>query len=204
MILTAVAIVTNLDVNFDQFVAEQIPDVNLTASPRVLARGRKPPARDHGHEAKFTANGPRLRRPPRPRRSQTPARRPCSPIAARAEGCSAPRPNSPKPRTGSTRPAISSADARLAARTRGAGRLLDLHLHQLHPHAALPEGVGRRLPRGRPDDRRRRDAGVLLRARRLATSPTRSNSSASATRSSRTTTWAPGTPTATSTGPPTT
>src|ERR1700733_306403 len=32
MILTAVAIVTNLDVNFDQFIAEKIPDVNLTAS----------------------------------------------------------------------------------------------------------------------------------------------------------------------------
>jgi cytochrome c biogenesis protein CcdA/thiol-disulfide isomerase/thioredoxin len=32
MILTAVAIITNLDVNFDQFVAERIPDVNLTAS----------------------------------------------------------------------------------------------------------------------------------------------------------------------------
>ncbi|HEY4450982.1 MAG TPA: cytochrome c biogenesis protein CcdA [Solirubrobacteraceae bacterium] len=31
MILTAVAIVTNLDVNFDQFVAQNIPDVNLTA-----------------------------------------------------------------------------------------------------------------------------------------------------------------------------
>ncbi len=32
MILTAVAITTNLDVNFDQFVAEKIPNVNLTAS----------------------------------------------------------------------------------------------------------------------------------------------------------------------------
>jgi cytochrome c biogenesis protein CcdA/thiol-disulfide isomerase/thioredoxin len=32
MILTAVAIVTNLDVNFDQFVAQHIPNVNLTAS----------------------------------------------------------------------------------------------------------------------------------------------------------------------------
>ena len=32
MILTAVAIIANLDVNFDQFVAEKIPDVNLTAS----------------------------------------------------------------------------------------------------------------------------------------------------------------------------
>jgi cytochrome c biogenesis protein CcdA/thiol-disulfide isomerase/thioredoxin len=32
MILTALAILTNLDVNFDQFVAQHIPDVNLTAS----------------------------------------------------------------------------------------------------------------------------------------------------------------------------
>jgi cytochrome c biogenesis protein CcdA/thiol-disulfide isomerase/thioredoxin len=31
MVLTAVAILTNLDVNFDQFVAQHIPDVNLTA-----------------------------------------------------------------------------------------------------------------------------------------------------------------------------
>jgi cytochrome c biogenesis protein CcdA/thiol-disulfide isomerase/thioredoxin len=32
MILTAVAIIANLDVNFDQFVAQHIPNVNLTAS----------------------------------------------------------------------------------------------------------------------------------------------------------------------------
>jgi cytochrome c biogenesis protein CcdA/thiol-disulfide isomerase/thioredoxin len=32
MILTAVAILTNLDVSFDQFVAQNIPDVNLTAA----------------------------------------------------------------------------------------------------------------------------------------------------------------------------
>jgi cytochrome c biogenesis protein CcdA/thiol-disulfide isomerase/thioredoxin len=32
MIVTAVAIIANLDVNFDQFVAQHIPDVNLTAS----------------------------------------------------------------------------------------------------------------------------------------------------------------------------
>ena len=38
MILTAVAIVTNLDVNFDQFVAEHIPDVNLTAASSAPAR----------------------------------------------------------------------------------------------------------------------------------------------------------------------
>ena len=88
--------------------------------------------------------------------------------------------------------------------TGGAGGLLDLHLHQLHPHAAVSEGVGCRLPQERPHDRRRRDARVRLRARRLATSPTRSISSACTIRWSRTTTWAPGTPTATSTGRPTT
>ena len=59
-----------------------------------------------------------------------------------------------------------AADARRAARPRRADRLLDLHLHQLHPHAAAPGGVGQGLPQGRPDDRRRPLAGVHLRARR--------------------------------------
>ncbi len=58
MILTAIAIVTNLDVNFDQFVAEKIPDVNLTAS---LECSSTITGRLHeltGHHAKFTpANG---------------------------------------------------------------------------------------------------------------------------------------------------
>jgi thiol-disulfide isomerase/thioredoxin len=58
MILTAVAIITNLDVNFDQFVAEKIPDVNLTAalecSPTVTGRLHE----ITGHRAKFApANG---------------------------------------------------------------------------------------------------------------------------------------------------
>lgn len=55
MILTAVAIVTNLDVNFDQFVAEKIPDVNLTAS---LECSKTVTSRLHeitGHRAKFVA-----------------------------------------------------------------------------------------------------------------------------------------------------
>jgi cytochrome c biogenesis protein CcdA/thiol-disulfide isomerase/thioredoxin len=51
LILTALAMLTNLDVNFDQFVAQQIPNVNLTASlecsPTVTGRlhqitGRQP------------------------------------------------------------------------------------------------------------------------------------------------------------------
>jgi cytochrome c biogenesis protein CcdA/thiol-disulfide isomerase/thioredoxin len=58
MILTAVAILTNLDVNFDQFVAEKIPDVNLTAS---LECSHEVTGRLHqitGRRAKFApANG---------------------------------------------------------------------------------------------------------------------------------------------------
>jgi cytochrome c biogenesis protein CcdA/thiol-disulfide isomerase/thioredoxin len=55
MILTAVAILTNLDVNFDQFVAEKIPNVNLTAS---LECSKTVTGRLHeitGHRAKFVA-----------------------------------------------------------------------------------------------------------------------------------------------------
>ncbi len=58
MILTAVAIITNLDVNFDQFVAEKIPNVNLTAS---LECSKSVTGRLHeitGHKTKIiAANG---------------------------------------------------------------------------------------------------------------------------------------------------
>jgi thiol-disulfide isomerase/thioredoxin len=58
MVLTAVAIVTMLDVNFDQFVAQNIPDVNLTAA---LECSNTITGRLHeisGHQPKFTpANG---------------------------------------------------------------------------------------------------------------------------------------------------
>jgi len=58
MILTGVAILTNLDVNFDQFIAEKIPNVNLTAS---LECSKSVTGRLHeitGHRTKFIpANG---------------------------------------------------------------------------------------------------------------------------------------------------
>ena len=109
MILTAVAILTNLDVNFDQFVAQHIPDVNLTAS---LECSNTVTGRLHeisGHQPKFApANGSsacggsaievhRRRRP-------TPARRRCWPTRTSCRR-SGRRRNSRKPRTGSTRPA---------------------------------------------------------------------------------------------------
>jgi cytochrome c biogenesis protein CcdA/thiol-disulfide isomerase/thioredoxin len=55
MILTAVAILTNLDVNFDQFVAEKIPDVNLTASLECSKTVTSRLDQITGHKAKFVA-----------------------------------------------------------------------------------------------------------------------------------------------------
>ncbi|HEY2181711.1 MAG TPA: cytochrome c biogenesis protein CcdA [Solirubrobacteraceae bacterium] len=58
MVLTAVAILTNLDVNFDQFVAQQIPDVNLTASLECSRTITKHLHEVSGHEVRFApANG---------------------------------------------------------------------------------------------------------------------------------------------------
>ena len=58
MILTAVAIIAKLDVNFDQFVAQHIPDVNLTASLECSETVRSHLHEISGHEAKFKpANG---------------------------------------------------------------------------------------------------------------------------------------------------
>jgi cytochrome c biogenesis protein CcdA/thiol-disulfide isomerase/thioredoxin len=55
MILTALAIITNLDVNFDQFVAEKIPDVNLTASLECSKAVTSRLDQITGHKAKFVA-----------------------------------------------------------------------------------------------------------------------------------------------------
>src|SRR5271165_1861864 len=54
MILTALAIVTNEDVNFDQFIAQHIPNVNLTASLECSSTitGRLPEIT--GRHARFT------------------------------------------------------------------------------------------------------------------------------------------------------
>jgi cytochrome c biogenesis protein CcdA/thiol-disulfide isomerase/thioredoxin len=58
MILTAIAIIANLDVNFDQFVAQHIPDVNLTASLECSETVTSHLHEISGHRAKFkVANG---------------------------------------------------------------------------------------------------------------------------------------------------
>ncbi|HEY2283237.1 MAG TPA: cytochrome c biogenesis protein DipZ [Solirubrobacteraceae bacterium] len=56
MVVTALAIATELDVNFDQYVAQHIPEVNLTAS---LEKSHAVESRLHelsGHSAKFQAS----------------------------------------------------------------------------------------------------------------------------------------------------
>ena len=96
MILTALAIVTNLDVRFDQQVAERIPDVNLTAS---LEKSHVVESRLHeitGHEAKFKPSAST------PTASRSASQASLLAIAAGLK-MSAPRPNSPTLRTGSTR-----------------------------------------------------------------------------------------------------
>ena len=79
-------------------------------------------------------------------------------------------------------------------------RLLDLHLHQLHPHAALPEGLGRGVPRRRADDRRRPHAGVRVREGGAGNVADAIADNEIGTRSCRTTSSAPGPRSATSTG----
>jgi cytochrome c biogenesis protein CcdA/thiol-disulfide isomerase/thioredoxin len=58
MVLTAVAILTNLDVNFDQFVAQNIPNVNLTAGLECSAAVTGRLHQITGRRARFApANG---------------------------------------------------------------------------------------------------------------------------------------------------
>ena len=126
--------------------------------PRADRGGARRPRR---RARRSRARGRRARRPaqPAPRRRGA-GRRACGLPGAR-QGAGVRR--QPALVQHARRPA---ADAGVAARPRRPGRLLDLHLHQLPAHAALPEGLGRALPQGRPDDRRRPLARVPVRERR--------------------------------------
>ena len=147
------------------------------------AHGDRRPKRERSGAAKPSADG---RRPPRTCR------------------CSARRRNSSTTSSWFNTPGDRPLTLQRAARPGRPGRLLDLQLHQLPAHPALPEGLGRALPQGRADDRRRPHARVPLRARRRQRRRSDRATTASTTRSPRTTNWRPGTPTATSTGRPST
>ena len=121
LVLTAVAMIAQLDVRAEKAIAEHAPNANLAA----------------GLEDSKAVN----------KRLNS-----IRPKAKFAERTSGPAVDAAGPR----HRARLHRDAALvqlaapvpggAARAGRAGRLLDLHLHQLHPHAAVPEGVGRALP----------------------------------------------------------
>jgi len=69
--------------------------------------------------------------------------------------CSAAPPTSPEPSAGFNTPGGPPPVIEGIARQVRPGRLLDLHLHQLHPHPALHRGLVPALPPRRARDRRR-------------------------------------------------
>ncbi len=155
---------TNLDVRFEEALAK---DASLPGVPRrsdAVAREleRRP------EPARVAAPAVAVRRAPaggvddaRCRRAPVSRSRACKTPALPDLGAA---PDFTDTQRWFNTPGGRPADARRAARPRRAGRLLDLHVHQLHPHAAVPEGPVRHLPPVRPRDRRRRDARVHLRA----------------------------------------
>ena len=108
MILTAVAILTNLDVNFDQFVAQHIPNVNLTASLECSSTVTSRLHEITGRQPKFVpANGSSAcggSSTKVTRRRATPARRAWSPTPASSTDLGDRPGIHGNRRTGSTRP----------------------------------------------------------------------------------------------------
>ena len=158
MVVVALAMLGEYDIRFQNRIASDLPSFLVNPSKEledtaaahdalVDVRGEEA----HGIGGRAAAgSGSRRRRGPR-RAGQRAA---CP--------CSARRRNSSAPSAGST-PGRPAADARGPARPGRPGRLLDLQLHQLPAHPALPGGLGPALPQGRPDDRRRPLARVPLR-----------------------------------------
>ena len=198
MVVVALAMLGNYDIRFQNPIASR--PAELPRQPDRRPRGhRLGPGGAGRHPRRL---GARRSAPSGARGARREAERRSGQL--RACRCSATAPEFVDNRALVQHPRRQAADAGGPARPRRPGRLLDLQLHQLHPHAALPERLGQALPQGRPDDRRRPHARVPVREARRATSKKRSTRTGSNTRSSRTTNRRPGTPTATSTGRPST
>jgi hypothetical protein len=139
LVVTAVAMATNLDVRLKSAIAGHLP------------AGIVDPARGLETSGAVAARLRDLRPPSRFAIAAAHARPPGADRAL-------PRLGSAPEFTGIERwfqhAGRATADARRAARPRRARRLLDLDLHQLHPHAALPARVGHSLPPRRPRHRR--------------------------------------------------
>ena len=200
MVVVALAMLGELRHQFQNRIASDLP--SFLVNPIEGARGHRRGPRRAGRRPR--RRGPRGRRP-----------------GGRAKRTAAP-PRSARPGDDSGLPVLGQAPEfvgnqrwfntpggrpltlRGPARPGRPGRLLDLQLHQLPAHPALPEGLGPALPQGRPDDRRRPLARVPLREGRRQRRRSDRAQRHPTTRSSRTTTWRPGAPRATSTGRPST
>ncbi len=141
LILTGVAMATNLDVRFEEALAK---DQNL---PAFLVNPTRALENSHAVQSRLASL------------------RPPSKFASTAGPGEQPPPS--RPGAGVHRhPAMvqharrAPAHAPRAPRSRRARRLLDVYVHQLHPHAPVPQGAVRHLSPLRAADRRRGDAGV--------------------------------------------
>ena len=118
------------------------------------------------------------------------------------------RASRPRARPGARRGQLAEHAGRRAADPLGAAgpkpgradRLLDVHLHQLHPHAALHQGLGLRVPRPGPDRDRGPRSRVQLREGDGQRRGCDRRTTTSSIRSSRTTSSPPGPHSTTSTG----
>ena len=150
LVATAVAVATDLDVRFQTALANDFPRSSSTRPSRSSARA---PSRTGSRACAAPPASPRREADARRHRPHAGL-----PVLGRAPDFTG------NQRWFNTR--AGPARPRAAARAGGARRLLDLHLHQLHPHAALRARLGRPLPQARAHDRRRPHAGVRVRARR--------------------------------------
>ncbi len=170
MILTAVAIVTNLDVNFDQFVAQHIPDVNLTASLECSETVTKHLHEISGHEAKFApANGSSACGGSASSVKAAPANASQATLLAAARGL---KDLGAAPEFTETQDWFNTpGDKPLSlSGLRGRVVLVDFWTYTcINCIRTLPylKAWDASLPPRRADDRRRRDAGVRVRARRV-------------------------------------
>ena len=97
---------------------------------------------------------------------------------------------------------LAATDNSRPAWPRRAGRLLDLHLHQLASHPALPAGLGPQVPGPRAGGDRRAHPRVRHRARPRQRPPSGQGPAGRAFRSRSTTTTGSGAPSTTTTGRP--
>ena len=168
LIATGVLMAFNVDVRFEEALAQGPEPAGVPDRPDALARDVERALRTGSPLCGHRRASPSARSAASPRASPVGDR-----SVSRSPACR--RRSLPRPRPGAAvhrQPAVvqhagrPAADARGPARACRARRLLDIHMHQLHPHAAVRRGSVRALPPLRARRRRRRDAGVHVRAER--------------------------------------